>query len=153
LGAERVCGLGVGDRDADCPAEWLGLGLGLVALAVPDGEILAVAEGVLPGENVGEAEGVDEQAETDAETNMAKVAQPAAVSLVLRRVPMVVRIFMGPPHASCKWSRSRHGNRNRVAEPAAARIGLGQVSESAAGHMSRSHGQHRYAMACSSLEF
>ena len=152
--ADRLaCGLGFADRDADRLAEWLALTLGEVAPAVPCGEIDAVAERVPPGDNEGVAEGVDVQAETDVETNMAKVAHPAAVSLALRPVPMVLRIFIGPPHASRKWSRSRHRNRNRVTELAAARVGRRQVSESAVGHIGRRHGRHTYAMACSSLEY
>lgn len=94
-------------------AEWLGDGDGLgVADAVAEGlalgvalaEALAgVAEPDTAGENgVGVGEGEDpEQAETDAEATMAKVAKQAAVNLELRPVPMmVVRIVTGPPYAS-----------------------------------------------------
>lgn len=73
-------------------------------LGVALDELLAgVAEPVTAGENgVGVGEGEDpEQAETDAEATMAKVAQQAAVNLGLRPVPMmVVRIVTGPPYAS-----------------------------------------------------
>jgi hypothetical protein len=77
-------GLVVADRDADRLAEWLAFTLGEFVLAGPVGEVAAVAEGLAPGDNgVGVAEGVDVQAETDAETKMAKMAHPAAVSFAL----------------------------------------------------------------------
>ncbi len=95
-------GLGV----ADGLAEGLTLVLGVVAPAVPLGRIVIVAEPVTAGENgVGVGEGEDVvQAETDAETSMVTVAQPTTVNLALSPLPMmVVRIFMGPPHASGRW--------------------------------------------------
>ena len=115
VGHGRAAGRGV----ADGQAEGLALALGVLTLAVPLGRIVGVAEALLAGENVvGVAEGEDAvQAETDAEASMAKVAQLAAVNLALSPAPtMVVRIFMGPPHASGRW-RTRfpipHRKRNR----------------------------------------
>src|ERR1022692_1553711 len=115
VGNGLAAGLGV----ADGLAEGLALALGVLTLAVPLGRIVGVAEALLAGENVvGVAEGEDAvQAETDAEASMAKVAQLAAVNLALSPAPtMVVRIFMGPPHASGRW-RTRfpvpHRKRNR----------------------------------------
>jgi hypothetical protein len=89
-------GLGV----ADAVAEGVSLALGVVVLAEP---LAGVAEPDTAGENgVGVGEGEDpEQAETDAEATMAKVAKQAAVNLELRPVPMmVVRIVTGPPYAA-----------------------------------------------------
>jgi hypothetical protein len=100
-------------------AEGLTLALGVVALAEPRGGIVGLAEPVTAGENgVGVGDGEDaEQAETDAEATMAKVAQQAAVNLELRPVPMMdARIVTGPPYASGRRrtvSRSRHRKRNR----------------------------------------
>ena len=118
-GAAVRNGLAAGLRVADGLADGLALALGVLTLAVPLGRIVGVAEALLAGENVvGVAEGEDaEQAETDAEASMAKVAQPTPVNLALSPVPMmVVRIFMGPPHASGRW-RTRspvpHRKRNR----------------------------------------
>src|ERR1017187_10692774 len=120
-GAAVRNGLAAGLRVADGLAEGLALALGVLTLAVPLGRIVGVAEALLAGENVvGVAEGEDAvQAETDAEASMAKVAQLAAVNLALSPAPtMVVRIFMGPPHASGRW-RTRfpvpHRKRNRGA--------------------------------------
>jgi hypothetical protein len=124
-------GLGV----ADGLAEELALALG-VALAVPLDKIVGVAETVLPGENeVGVAEGEDAvQAETDTEASMVKVAQLMAVDLALSLIPaMVVRIFMGPPHASGRWLarlpvpafRNRPWKGNRVVGAGAARADQG----------------------------
>jgi hypothetical protein len=100
-------------------AEGLAVALGVLTLAVPLGRIFGVAEALLAGENVvGVAEGEDaEQAETDAEASMVNAAQLAAVNLALSPAPtVVVRIFMGPPHASGRW-RTRspvpHRKRNR----------------------------------------
>lgn len=87
---------GVADGDADWRAEGLKLTLGVATLAVPLGGSVGVAEPVPAGENgVGVAEGEEPvQAETDAEASMAKVAQPATISLALSPVPMmVVRIL------------------------------------------------------------
>src|SRR6266487_5843737 len=98
---EVADGLGVADWLE--VADGLALALGVVALAVPLGRMVGVAEPDTPGENeVGVGEGEDAvQAETDAEATMAKVTQQAAVNLALRPVPMVVvRIVMGPPYAS-----------------------------------------------------
>jgi hypothetical protein len=99
-----------GDADglcvADDLAEGLSLVLGALAPAVPLGRIVVLAEPVTAGENeVGVGEGEDVvQAETDAETSMVRVAQPMTVNRVLSPLPMmVVRIFMGPPHASGRW--------------------------------------------------
>jgi hypothetical protein len=121
-------GLGVADR----LAEALAFALGLV-VSVPLGRDVGVADPVSPGENVAGVAGGEEpeQAETDAEASMVKVAQPATVNLPLSPVPMmVVRIFMGrPPHASGRW-RIR-----------------------ADGHKSKAHGRRRHAMAYSSLEY
>ena len=118
-GAAAGNGLAAGLGVADGLAEGLALARGVLTLAVPLGRIVGVAEALLAGENVGGvAEGEDAvQAETDAEASMAKVAQLAAVNLALRPAPtMVVRIFMGPPHASGRW-RTRfqvpHRKRNR----------------------------------------
>ena len=102
-GAAVRIGLAAGLRVADGLAEGLALALGVLTLAVPLGRIVGVAEPLLAGENVvGVAEGEDaEQAETDAEAIMVNVAQLAAVNLALSPAPtVVVRIFMGPPHAS-----------------------------------------------------
>jgi hypothetical protein len=124
-------GLGVGDRLAD----GLPLALGELSLAVRPGEMVGVAEPLAAGENgVGSDEGEDpEQAETDAEANMAKVAQPTAVNRVLSPAPMmVVRIFMGPPHASGSWRTSfpvrASEERSRVG-PVAARAAEGRSPE------------------------
>lgn len=102
-GAAVRNGLAAGLRVADGLAEGLALALGVLTLAVPLGRIVGVAEALLAGENVvGVAEGEDaEQAETDAEASMVNAAQLAAVILALSPAPtVVVRIFMGPPHAS-----------------------------------------------------
>jgi hypothetical protein len=112
-GATVGTGLGV--------AEGLGAGLADVADRVAVGVIVGladevavrltlalgvgVAEPVAPGEIIGGvAEGEDpEQAETAAEANMAKAAQPTA-NLALRPACLVVvRILMLPPHASGRW--------------------------------------------------
>jgi|SRR5450631_36600 len=118
-GAAVRNGLAAGLRVADGLAEGLALALGVLTLAVPLGRIFGVAEALLAGENVvGVAEGEDaEQAETDAEASMVNAAQLAAVNLALSPAPtVVVRIFMGPPHASGRW-RTRspvpHRKRNR----------------------------------------
>jgi hypothetical protein len=131
MGLGVADGLGVGAR----LAEGLALALGVVTLAVRPGEIVGVAEPLTAGENgVGSGDGEDpEQAETDAEASMAKVAQPTAVNLVLSPVPtMVVRIFMGPPHASGRW-RTRFPapaseEKSRVG-PVAARAAEGRSPE------------------------
>ena len=102
-GAAVRNGLAAGLRVTDGLAEGLALALGVLTLAVPLGRIVGVAEALLAGENVvGVAEGEDaEQAETDAEASMVNAAQLAAVILALSPAPtVVVRIFMGPPHAS-----------------------------------------------------
>src|SRR6266705_1531294 len=109
---EVADGLGVADG--------LALALGVVALAVPLGRMVGVAEPDTPGENeVGVGEGEDAvQAETDAEATMAKVTQQAAVNLALRPVPMVVvRIVMGPPYASGRCRTRFHcpGIRREIA--------------------------------------
>ena len=110
-------GLALARGVADALAEGLAPALGVVALAEPLGRIVGVAEPVTGDENgVGVGEGEDpEQAETDAEATMAKVAQQAAVNLELRPVPMTaVRIVTGPPYASGgrrTVSRSRHRKR------------------------------------------
>ena len=110
--------------------EGLALGLGVVALAVPLGRLVGVAEPVAPGENVvGVAEGDDPvQAETEADASMVKAAQPTVVSLALNPVPaMIARIFMGPPHASGKVAASFPGRASQTgigrADPVAARAG------------------------------
>jgi len=157
-------GLGVADGlgDADGLAEELALALGVMALAVLLDKIVGVAAPVPPGENgVGVAEGEDAvQAETDTEASMVKVAQPMAVDLALSLIPaMVVRIFMEPPHASGRWLarfpvpafRNRPWKGSRVAGPGAARVGQGQVPESAIDHKGKARGRPRQAMACSSL--
>jgi hypothetical protein len=93
----------LGDAEGRGDAEGLPLALGVVALALPLGRLVGVAEPVAPGENVaGVAEGEDPvQAETDADASMVKAAQPTVVSLALNPVPaMIARTFMGPPHAS-----------------------------------------------------
>lgn len=131
-GAAAGNGLAGGVGGADELAEGLadGLALGVLALAVPLGRTVGVAEALLAGENVvGVAEGEDPvQAETDAEASMVRVAQLTAVSLALSPAPaMVVRISMGPPHTSCP--------------------------ESAEGHKGNAHRRHRHVMACSPLEY
>jgi hypothetical protein len=110
-GAAVRNGLAAGLRVADGLAEGLAVAVGGLTLAVPLGRILGVAEALLPGENVvGVAEGEDaEQAETDAEASMVNAAQLAAVNLALSPAPtVVVRIFMGPPHAGNAHGRHRH---------------------------------------------
>ena len=126
-------GLAAGVRVADGLAEGLALALGVPTLAVPLGRIVGVAEALLAGENVvGVAEGEDaEQAETDAEASMVNAAQLAAVNLALSPAPtVVVRIFMGPPHASGRW-RTRcpvpASNEKSRAGLVAARAGRRQV--------------------------
>jgi hypothetical protein len=165
VGSGLADGLGVADGDADGDADRLGvadgltLALGVVTLAVPLGRIVGVAEPVPAGENVvGVAEGEDAvQAETDAEASMAKVAQPTPVNLALSPVPMmVVRIFMGPPHASGRW-RTRFpvpaSEEKSRADPVAAAPVEGRFPGSADGHKGKAHGRHRHEMACSSLEY
>jgi hypothetical protein len=125
---------------ADGLAEWLTLALGEVALAEALGTTLDVAEKVPAGENeVGIAEGEDPvQAETDAEASTVKAAQPAAVANLARSpVPMmVVRIFMGPPHASGRW-RTRFlvsASEEKLRAGPLARACRRQVSGSTEGH-------------------
>ncbi len=80
-------------------------------LGVAEGLIVGLADGVtvgltVPGENGGGvAEDPDpEQAETAAEANIVKAAQPTMAKLAPWPVPMmVVRSFMAPPHASGRW--------------------------------------------------
>lgn len=99
-------------RVADGEAEGLALRLGVVELAGLLGERLAVAESLAPGENEGGvADGEDaEQAATEAEASMAKVAQLAAVNLALSPVPtLVMCILMGSPHASDSWRTVSRG--------------------------------------------
>jgi hypothetical protein len=92
-----VAGAAAGKGLADGLGDGLALALGVVALAlalgvvalalgvvVPDvllAEAVGVPEGVSPGENVGADEGglPPVQAETDRETNIAKMTQPRAV--------------------------------------------------------------------------
>jgi hypothetical protein len=105
-----VCGAAVGiglvderddgDGDGDGEVRWLGFALGVTALVVRLGRIVTVVETVLPGENVvGVAEGEDpEQAVTDAEASIARVAQPTAATLEPSLLPVMgERISMGPP--------------------------------------------------------
>ena len=163
MGNGLADGLGVGDGLGAGLSGGLALALGLVALAVPPAKLVGVAEPVLAGENVvGVAAGEDPaQAETDTEASMVKVAQPMAVNVALSPVPaMVVRILMGPPHASGRWlarSRSRHqkpASEGKLrGRPGAASVGRGQVSESAIDHKSRARGRRGHAMACSSLGY
>jgi hypothetical protein len=92
---------------ADRTVEGLALALGVVALAVSLGRLAGVVEAAPEGDNdVGVVDGKfcegkdPEQAETDTDARMVKVAQPT-VSLARGLAPvLVVRIFMGPPHAS-----------------------------------------------------
>jgi hypothetical protein len=108
---------------ADPAAEGLALALGVVALAVLLGRLAGVVEAAPEGDNeVGVVDGKDcegrepEQAETDKDASMVKVAQPT-VSLALGLVPMmVVRIFMDllmPPEDGGCVSRSRYRKGNR----------------------------------------
>jgi hypothetical protein len=97
-------GTGRADRSrvGDGDAEGLALGLGVVDPAGLLGERLAVAEPLAPGENEGGvAEGEDpEQAATEAEATMAKVAQLAAVTFALSpAATLVMCMLMGSPHA------------------------------------------------------
>lgn len=116
-GAAVGNGLSDGLGDGDGVALGLGvvtLGLCVVALAlgvaVPVAEVVAVAEPVPPGDNVGGvAEGVPvEQPETDAGASMAKVAQPAAISLALGAVPTIVVRILWDRHKSKARGRFRH---------------------------------------------
>jgi hypothetical protein len=170
-------GLGVGDGEwlrVAALAEGLVLVLADVGLAVAVdvgvgvgvalGEIVDVAEAVPdrepPGENeVGVAEGEDpEQAETNTEASAVTVTQQITLNPALSPVPaMVVRIFYATP--SCVQpvpapfpvpaftNPSRKGN--RVARPCARPAR--QVPESVVGHKGKAWGQHRHAMARSSL--
>jgi hypothetical protein len=169
-------GLGVGDgewlRVADALAEGLALVLADVGLVVGVavgvgvalGEIVDVAEAVpdeeSPGANeVGVAEGEEpEQAETNTEASAVTVTQQITLNPALSPVPaMVVRIFYGTP--SCVQpvpapfpvpaftNPSRKGN--PVAGPCARPAR--QVPESVVGHKGKAWGQHRHAMARSSL--
>jgi len=112
-------GNGLADRldVADGDADGLRLALGVVAVAVPLGNAVDLAEALPPGEKlVGAAEGDDAvQAETAAEARRVKVPQPMAVNLALSPVPaVVVRTFMEPPHASGRWALfPGPGTRNR----------------------------------------
>jgi hypothetical protein len=89
---------------------------------------------------------------------MAKVAQPTTISLALSPIPMmVVRIFMGPPHACGRW-RARFPDpvaeeKSRASHdaPGARRLKAGPGS--AEGHKGNAHRRHRHAMACSSLKY
>jgi hypothetical protein len=144
---------------ADDLAEGLSLALGVVELAGPLGLIVGVAEPLAGDENgvgVGEGE-VDEQAETDAEATMAKVAQQAAVNIGRRTVPMMVmRIVTGPPYASAgagPFSWSRHRKRNRGWAGPCPRPAEGRIPRSADGHKGKAHRRHRCEMACSSSEY
>jgi hypothetical protein len=94
--AGAAVGNGLADRlrGADGRAEGLALAVGVVARAELLGVTVTVAEAVLAGAKVvgvAEGDGEDElQAETDAEASMATVAHPAAVSLALSLVPMMM---------------------------------------------------------------
>ncbi len=174
--ADRDAGLGVADFDpaglgvADFDPAGLGVawlaedwafGLALVVGVVPPvarvGRPVGVAEPVPPGENVaGVAEGEDpEQAETDAEANMVTVAQPATVNLALSPFPrIVVRILIGPPQASGRgrarfaaWSSERETRSRPSRCPGRPKADPGNR------HKDRVHGQHRRAMAYSSLKY
>jgi hypothetical protein len=150
----------VGETGGRDDVEGLVLALGVVALAVPLGRFVGVAEPVAPGENVvGVAEGEDPvQAETDADASMVKAAQPTVVSLTLNPVPaMIARTFMRPPHASGRWrphfpvphqKRASEGPIRSRRAPAE-----GRVPESAEGHKGKAHRRHRHAMSCSPLKY
>jgi hypothetical protein len=157
-----AAGVGVADGLADGLADERALALGVIARAVPLGEVIGLAEPVPPGENgVGVAEGEDpEQAETDTEASMVKAAQPMAVDLARSLIPtMVARIFMGPPDGSGRWLArfpvpafaNRPLKGNRVVGPGVACADQGKVPESASGHKGKARGRRRHAMACSSL--
>jgi hypothetical protein len=125
--AGAAVGNGLADRlRRDARAEGLALALGVVARAELLAVTVAVAVAVLAGANVvgvASGEGEDElQAETDAEASMATVAHPAAASLALSLVPMMM--------AACIFT-------GLLTRPA----GKGNA-----------RGRHRHAMACSSLE-
>jgi hypothetical protein len=106
LGAGLAVGVIVGLAD----------GVGVGTLAVLLGALVGAPDPVAPGEmDGGDAAGGDpEQAETAAEANMAKAAQPKTANLALRPVPRVVlRIFMAPPHDHATRS-ARPGEDGRV---------------------------------------
>jgi hypothetical protein len=144
------------DADADADAD--AARLGVVPLALPLGRLVGVAEPVTAGENeVGVGEGEDAvQAETDAEAIMAKVAQPATVSLTLSPVPvMTVRIVMG---SSCGWQPPEPFPGPGTGREIAGRPGRWPPAEGRSRKRRRAikgkaHGRHKHAMACSSLEY
>ena len=134
-GAAVTTGLDDWPGVADATAEGLPLALGVV-LAVVLGRSAGVVEAAPEGDNeVGVADGKDcggkdpEQAETDKDASMAKVAQPAP-SLARGLVPvLVMRIFSGllvPPEDG---------------------------PEVADRHKGKAHRRRIHAMACSSLEY
>jgi|HubBroStandDraft_3_1064219.scaffolds.fasta_scaffold222414_1 hypothetical protein len=87
---------------ADGDADVLAVGVGVAGRVV----LLTVVEWLTAGENEGgvAADEGEEQAATEAEARMAKVAQLAAVSLALSLVSApVMCIFTGPPHAFLEW--------------------------------------------------
>jgi hypothetical protein len=146
----------VGEAAGREDVEGLVLGFGVVALAVPLGRLVGVAEPVAPGENVvGVAEGDDPE---QADASMVKAAQPTVVSLALNPVPaMIARTFMGSPHASGRVAGPFPGPASETgigrADPLAARVGRRQVPESAEGHKGKAHTRHRHAMSCSPLKY
>jgi hypothetical protein len=106
---------------------------------VPLGRAVDVPKPVPVGEPPGEIDGgVAEgeppaQAETDTDASTVTVAQPMALNLPLSRVPaMVVRILMGPPHASAEVPgpfpvpASETGPGTEIAYPARVLLGPGK---------------------------
>ena len=163
-GAAVTTGLAVWRGVADATAEGVPLALDVLPLDVlplgvlPLGVLLAPSEGVVEaapeGDNgVVEADGKDcagadpEQADTDRDASMVKLAQPTA-SLAPGLVPvMVVRIFTGllmPAEGGGCHSRSRY-RKEIAARPGGA--------ATAGGHKGKAHRRRRCAMACSSLEY
>jgi hypothetical protein len=158
-GAAVTTGLAVWRGVADATAEGVPLALDVLPLDVlPLGVLLARSAGVVEaapeGDNgVVEADGKvcagadPEQAETDKDASMVKLAQPTA-SLAPGLVPvMVVRIFTGllmPAEGGGYHSRSRYRKEIAAWPGGAARAG---------GHKGKAHRRRRRAMACSSLEY
>jgi hypothetical protein len=140
--------LGSGRPDRCGAGEWwwcdgLGVALGLVGLGVPDGRFVGVADFDPAGENgVGVADGDDpEQAETDAETSMVKVAQLTMVSFAVSPVPMMaVRISTGPLHACGR-------RRTRFPFPIAEEESRDASGARVAGRKGKGHRRHRHSMA------
>jgi hypothetical protein len=153
-GAAVTTGLADWSGVADGTAEGVTLAVGVASLAVLLGWLGGVVETAPEDDNgVGVVDGKDcegrdpEQAETEKDASMVKVAQPTA-SLAPGLVPvMVVRISM-PPHASGRW-------RMRFPVPVSeGKSRPGQEGPASAGsHKGKAHRRRGHAMACSSLEY